>query len=279
MQISVIIPTYNRYHFFLQRALKSVYAQTFPPYEVIVVDDGSTDNTQEIQNDFPNIRYIYQQNSGVSSARNLGLQHARGEWIAFLDSDDVWIETKLQRQKEFHQAHPHILMSYTDEVWIRNNQEVTIPKKFCKIGKDAFLENLEYCNIAPSSVIMHRKIFEDVGVFDSALEVCEDYDLWLRVALKYTIALVDAKLIQKYAGHPQQLSFKHWGMDRFRVQSLEKLLPFSGEKKGVVIQTLLKKYKLLQKGAKKYDKIPDIHHYEQKIKKIKDDFESDFARK
>ena len=97
MKISVIIPTYNRYEF-LKRALNSVYAQTFLPSEVIVVDDGSTDNTSHIQLDFPKIKYIYQKNSGVSSARNTGIKNATSDWIAFLDSDDTWLESKLELQ-------------------------------------------------------------------------------------------------------------------------------------------------------------------------------------
>jgi glycosyltransferase involved in cell wall biosynthesis len=278
MEISVIIPTYNRYEL-LKRALTSVYAQTFLPAEVIVVDDGSTDNTKAIQKDFPQICYIYKKNGGVSSARNVGVQHATSPWIAFLDSDDEWLPEKLSAQKEFHQANTQCLVSYTDEIWIRNNQQVKIPQKFCKIGHDAFVENVKYCNIAPSSVMIHTKVFEDVGVFDESLEVCEDYDLWLRVTLKYPIALLDKKLIKKYAGHQEQLSFKHWGMDRFRVQTLHKILPYAHHKRELVIQTLLKKYEVLKKGAIKYDKIADIDLYEQKIQQLKDNLESDSSRK
>ncbi|MBT5935148.1 glycosyltransferase family A protein [Sulfurimonas sp.] len=261
MIITVIIPSYNRYEL-LKRALDSVYTQTFLPKEVIVIDDGSTDNTYQIKNDFPSVKYIYQKNSGVSSARNTGIKNASFEWISFLDSDDEWIEDKLEKQVNFHQQSKDVLMSYTDEIWIRDGVLVKIPKKFRKIGSDVFLENLSFCNIAPSSVLIHKTILDDVGLFDEELEVCEDYDLWLRIAQSYKIGLVHEKLIKKHAGHEEQLSFKHWGIDRFRVQALEKLLlATSTTNKELIKVELIKKYTLLKKGAVKYDKIADINLY------------------
>ena len=247
MNITVIIPSHNRYEL-LKRALYSVYTQTFLPKEVIVIDDGSTDNTHQIKKDFPQIKYIYQKNSGVSSARNTGIKNASFEWMAFLDSDDEWLEDKLEKQVNFHQINKDILMSYTDEIWIRDGVLVKIPKKFRKIGSDVFLENLSFCNIAPSSALIHKSILDDVGLFDEELEVCEDYDLWLRIALKYKIALINQKLINKYAGHAEQLSFKYWGMDRFRVKTLEKLLldaPKSN--KELIKEELIKKIHLIKK--------------------------------
>ena len=266
MNIAVIIPTYNRYEL-LKRAVESVLAQTYPPYEIIVIDDGSTDQTQEIQQDFPNIKYLYQENRGVSSARNLGIINAECEWIAFLDSDDVWHEDKLQEQVKFHEENPEILMSYTDELWIRDGVSVKIPKKFSKHGGNIFEKCLSHCIIAPSSTIIHKELLKRVGSFDEDLEVCEDYDLWLRVAQNYHIGLVDKKLITKYAGHEDQLSFKHWGMDRWRVQSLEKLYlqEQSSEKNRAIKKELIKKYTLLLKGAVKYAKIADIKIYESKL--------------
>lgn len=267
MQISVVIPTYNRYEF-LQRALESVFSQTYKASEIIVIDDGSTDNTSEIQKDFPQIKYIYQTNSGVSSARNLGILNAVNEWVAFLDSDDTWHENKLQAQVAFHKENSVILMSYTDEQWIRDGKEVNIPKKFKKYGGEIFEKSLEFCNIAPSSVLIHKKLFVEVGYFDESLEVCEDYDLWLRIALKNKIGLIDKKLITKYAGHGDQLSFKYWGMDRFRVLALEKLLTLCDNSKQyeLIKQVAQKKYNLLLKGAKKYDKLSEIKKYEKKVK-------------
>jgi glycosyltransferase involved in cell wall biosynthesis len=257
--------------------LRSVYAQTILPDEVIVVDDGSSDATKDILHDFPEIIYIYQKNQGVSSARNRGIEKASYEWIAFLDSDDVWHKEKLEKQKKFHLQNLTCKVSYTDEIWIRNAQEVKIPKKFHKIGKNTFLENSEYCNIAPSSVMIHKSIFDEIGLFDVSFEVCEDYDLWLRIASKHHIELLNEKLLYKYAGEDEQLSFRHWGMDRWRVKALEK---YSGDTYIQEVRNiLLKKYTLLLKGALKYDKIAFINKYEQKIHNLKDTFETDNSRK
>ena len=268
MDISVVIPTYNRYEF-LKRALKSVYAQSYQAKEIIVIDDGSLDNTSQIQKDFPDIKYFYQNNNGVSSARNLGIKKSSYEWIAFLDSDDEWHEDKLRLQKEFHLTNKNILISYTDERWIRDSKEIKVPKKYQKVGGYVFNECLSHCIIAPSASIIHKDILSKIGFFDEALEVCEDYDLWLRVAIDYEIGLIDEKLITKYAGHEDQLSFKHWGMDRFRVLALEKLLDHNISDSSLIIETLLKKYKLLLKGAIKHNRFLEIQKYEDKLRIFK----------
>ena len=222
MKISVIIPTYNRYEL-LKRAIQSILNQTYSVDEIMVIDDGSTDNTKDIQKDFPEIIYIYQENQGVSCARNIGIQRAKNEWIAFLDSDDEWHPEKLQKQVAFHQNNPDILMSYTAEKWVRDGKVVKIPKKYKKIGKDAFIENLSYCNIAPSSVIIHNSLIKKIGFFDESLEVCEDYDLWLRISSENEVGLLNEQLITKYAGHDKQLGFRK-NMDLIRIKVLERLL-------------------------------------------------------
>jgi len=245
LEISVVIPTYNRYDL-IKRAIKSVLAQILRPKEIIVVDDGSNDNTQQLQNDFPDIIYIYQENRGVAAARNTGIQKASSEWIAFLDSDDEFHPHKLQKQRAFHQENPDIFMSYTAERWIRNGKVVKIPKKYRKIGHNPFLENLSYCNIAPSSVLLHRKILNDVGVFDEALRVCEDYDMWLRITQKYSVGLINEPLINKYAGHDEQLGFRK-NMDAVRIKVLEKLLQSATQESAMLLQKELMAKKTFQK--------------------------------
>ena len=263
MDISVVIPTYNRYNF-LKRAIKSVLNQTFKAKEIIVVDDGSNDNTYKIKDEFKDIKYIcYNENKGVSFARNIGILNAKYDYVAFLDSDDEWHKDKLKEQVDFFKKNKDYLICYTDEKWIRGDVVVNVPKKYQKYGGDIFKECLEYCIIAPSSVMMHKKLFNSVGLFDESLEVCEDYDLWLRVANSYKIGLVDKKLIIKYAQADNQLSMKYWGMDRFRVKSLEKLYNIS-DKKELIANMLVKKYNLLLKGAKKHNR--DFSKYELKIK-------------
>jgi len=265
MDISVVIPSYNRYKL-LKRALESVYAQSFQAREIIVIDDGSTDATSQIKKDFPNIKYFYQSNTGVSSARNLGIKKAKFNWIAFLDSDDEWHKDKLKVQKEFHKNNEDILMSYTDEKWIRDDKEVKIPKKYKKVGGSIFNECLSHCFIAPSATVINRDLLRDIGLFDEDLEVCEDYDLWLRVALDNKIGLVDKKLITKYGGSEDQLSMKFWGMDRFRVLALEKLLSRNPIESDMLMQTLLQKYRILLQGAKKHNRTLDIQKYEDKLR-------------
>ncbi|NPA66187.1 MAG: glycosyltransferase family 2 protein [Epsilonproteobacteria bacterium] len=248
--ISVIIPTYNRYTM-LKRAIKSVYAQSFQPFEVIVVDDGSTDDTKKIQKEFPDIIYIYQTNKGVSSARNKGIKEAQGEWIAFLDDDDEWEKEKLSFQMEFHRCNPEVLVSYTDEKWIKNSNEILIPKKYHKPKQNGFCDHVSYCNIAPSSVICHKTVFEKVGFFDEDLSVCEDYDLWLRILREFSFGYVDKKLIKKYAGHKDQLGFSE-ALDRYRVKALQKHIDCKYNVE--VAKELLKKYDILIRGAKKQGK-------------------------
>ena len=273
MDISVVIPTYNREEV-LQRALASVYAQTYKPKEVIIIDDGSTDKTSQILKLFPDAKYYFQKNAGVSSARNSGIKKASYEWIAFLDSDDEWHRDKLQEHLELHLNKPKLLMSYTDEKWIRDAKEVKVAKKYAKVDKDIFSSSLSHCIIAPSSALMHKSIFDSVGLFDETLEVCEDYDIWLRVLLKHQIGLVNKKLITKYGGADDQLSTKFWGMDRFRVLALESLLKGLNqeeiscdmyEKKEMIKSELLKKYKLLLKGAIKHSRVEDAKRYEKNI--------------
>ena len=271
MEISVVIPTYNRYKVLI-RALESIYAQTLKPKEVIVIDDGSTDETSQIQKLFPHVKYYYQKNAGVSSARNLGINKSTCQWVAFLDSDDEWHESKLQEQAEFHKNNPKILMSYTDEKWIRDGNEVKLPKKYEKHGGYIFEKSLSHCIIAPSATMIHKDLLEEVGLFDESLEVCEDYDLWLRVTCRYEVGVCNKKLITKYGGDSDQLSTKYWGMDRFRVQALEKVLELNLQKEKIdlVRNTLVKKYSLLLSGAKKYDKKVEINEYKNKIDKYND---------
>ncbi len=264
MKISVIITTFNRPKL-LQRALSSVLKQTLKPFEVIVVDDGSKDRLKTLEG----IKYIYKQNGGISSARNLGIKKAKGNWVAFLDDDDEWDETKLEKQVTFHKTHPNILCSYTDEKWIKNGIEVKVAKRYQKPSKTTFSSALSHCFIAPSSVMLNKKIFEKLGFFDEGLEVCEDYDMWLRVLDVHKMGLVDEKLSIKHAHEGEQLGFKHYGMDRFRVRSLLKILPsLKKAHQQEAIKALQEKLNLLIKGAKKHEKTKDVKKYEY-IRKIK----------
>jgi len=243
--ISVVIPTYNRYRL-TKRAILSVLNQTCKNYEIIVVDDGSSDETAKLKDEF-DIRYIYQENRGVSSARNQGIKAAKGEWIAFLDSDDEWMSDKLQKQIEFFKKNPSIKFCHTGETWIREGKEVKYPKRLKKPSGWCFYDNLQTCKIAPSSVILHKNILNDVGLFDESKNVCEDYDMWLRVSKKYEIGLINKKLISKYAGY-DQLSKTITFIDLHHIYSL---LKFKEDK--IVRDVIYKKLNILKKGAIKHN--------------------------
>lgn len=221
--VSVIIPTYNRSTSLLH-AVRSVITQSHPPDEIIVVDDGSTDDTADLlHSHFPTVHYHYQKNRGVSAARNAGISAARNTWLAFLDSDDVWHPTKLERQLAAV-ANSADKVCHTNELWIRNGHNLKQQKKHKKFGGDIFRHCLPLCCISPSSVIIHRDVFEAIGTFDEQLPACEDYDLWLRICARYSVHYIDEPLLTKYGGHDDQLSRRYWGMDRFRIRSLAAII-------------------------------------------------------
>ncbi len=254
-RLSVVVPTFNRAHC-LGETLESIVSQSYRDFELIVVDDGSTDATGEVVQRFAKARYLrLSENAGVSHARNRGIALACGEFICFLDSDDLWLKDKLERQIEWMDAHPECTVCYTDEIWIRNGVRVNPMKKHGKYSGDIFRHCLPLCIVSPSSVLMRASLFEEVGRFDESLPACEDYDLWLRIALRHPFHFIDARLIVKRGGHADQLSAKHWGMDRFRVRALEKLLQrgdvLSPERRGWVLDTLKQKCGVLIQGALK----------------------------
>jgi len=265
MKISVVIPTYNR-QAFIKKAILCVLNQTVNIDEIIVIDDGSTDDTKKIIQDL-DIKYIYQENKGVSSARNAGIKAAKNEWIAFLDSDDIWNETKIEEQIAFHDKNPHILLSHTDELWIRNDKVINQKKHQQKPSGFCFLDNLPACKIGPSTVMMHKDLFDVVGLFDEDLTVCEDYDLWLRISKEHEIGYIPKKLMTKYAGHENQLSFTTFAIDTYRITALEKQLntKLNTEQKKEVIKELVNKCTLLLKGAKKHNNTDIIQTYEEKL--------------
>ncbi len=259
MKISVVIPLYNREKF-ISRAIESILNQTHSIDEIIVVDDGSSDNSLEVLKEFENkIKIITQENRGVSSARNRGIKESSFDWITFLDSDDEWNENKIKDQVEFHINNPEILFSHTQELWIRNGKKVNQKSHHKKFGGFCFEENLDFCHIAPSSVMMNKSIFDKVGFFDESLVVCEDYDLWLRILREYPIGLIDKELVIKYAGHDNQLSFCYSAMDRFRISSLLK-----HDDLDIVQEEIIKKCTILINGAKKRNNI-DIENRYKKI--------------
>ncbi|MDP2045612.1 MAG: glycosyltransferase, partial [Deltaproteobacteria bacterium] len=221
--VSVIIPTYNRAGL-VRLAVASVKAQTFRDFEIVVVDDGGTDGTHEALAADRELRVRrHSHRQGVAAARNLGVAAARGEWLAFLDSDDLWLPDKLARQMSFLEGRPELLICQTDETWVRRGVRVNKPAAHRKVAGQIFLPSLGRCMISPSAVMLHRRLLEAHGGFDETLPAAEDYDLWLRLTWRYEVGLVDEPLVIKRGGHPDQLS-RQWGLDRFRIRALAKLL-------------------------------------------------------
>jgi glycosyltransferase involved in cell wall biosynthesis len=224
--ISVIIPTFNRVEF-VQEAVRSVLRQRNVPgeFEILVVDDGSTENVREAICRFPaKIKYIRQERRGVSAARNRGIEESSAQWIAFLDSDDLWLPGKLSAQLSYFSDNPEMLLCQTDEIWIRNGKRINPRRYHKKPEGHCFPLLLERCLVSPSAVMVNRKIFDMVGLFDESLPACEDYDLWLRIGHRFPFGLIGSPLVVKRGGHPDQLSSSIPALDKYRIHAILKLL-------------------------------------------------------
>jgi len=268
-KISIVIPTFNRIGS-LPRALDSALNQTYQPSEIIVVDNGSSDGTTKLLRErYPSIRLLIEKKLGVSAARNKGIRHSKFQWIALLDSDDAWDKTKLEKQKNaLASSQDQFRLVHTDEIWIRNGNKFNQMKKHQKFGGDIFNNCLSLCCISPSSVLINKNIFKEVGYFDESLPVCEDYDLWLKICSKEKILFINQKLTLKYGGHKDQLSKTYWGMDRFRIKSLENLIlnyKLKPDQKINAIKTIVKKLKIIVNGAYKRNNSSIINKYEEKL--------------
>lgn len=269
LPVSVIIPTHNR-AYCLARAVDSVLAQSQPPLEIIVIDDGSTDETAALIARYgASVRYHRQSQRGVAAARNVGIGLARGEWIALLDSDDAWLPHKLARQWALRQSHPEFLLIHGEEIWIRRGRRVNPHKKHAKGGGWIYQRCLALCVISPSAALLHRDLLQAVGGFDESLPVCEDYDLWLRICQRYPVGYIETPIIIKYGGHDDQLSTRYWGMDRFRIQALEKRLvcpDLSSEDRRATLQTLQAKLAIFVNGASKRQR--EASAYRQRLAQV-----------
>ena len=268
MNISVVIPSYNRKDF-LKRSIDSAINQTKKPLEIIVVDDGSTDGTEAmIKSDYDFVKFIKQKNKGVSAARNIGIKVSIGEWICFLDSDDEWKKDKLEKQINAMKSNPGYKFFHSNEIWIKNGLRINQKKKHKKYGGDIFDKCLDMCRISPSSVMIGKTVFDEVGNFNEDLVVCEDYELWLRICDKYRVFFIDEPLIIKYGGHQGQLSYSIESIENHRIKALEYLIleNLNRKNKRHAIQMLLSKLNIYLKGLVKRKKIDEIAVYEEKIK-------------
>ena len=268
-KISVVIPTLNRINT-LQRALDSVINQTYKPAEIIVVDNGSSDGTLKfLREQYPKIIILTENKIGVSSARNKGIKNSINQWIALLDSDDAWHPRKLEIQTSMlDSALKEYNLIHTDEVWFRNNKHINQMKKHKKQGGYIFERCLSLCCISPSSVLFKKNILDKVGLFDESLPVCEDYDMWLKICSSEEVLFAQDKLTYKYGGHKDQLSKSYWGMDRFRIKSIENIIKnfdLTYKQKKQAKKELIKKLKIIINGAFKRNNLSIVNEFSTKL--------------
>lgn len=258
--ISIILPTYNRADF-IRSSLDSVFAQTYTHWELVIIDDGSTDDTVTVLREYddPRIKYIYQENQGVSAARNTGVAQCSGEIIALLDSDDEWLPEKLEKQLRY-MADNGFEICQTDEIWVRNGKRVNQPAKYAKPEGWFFEASLNMCLISPSCTMFTRRAWERIGPFDIHMPSCEDYDMWLRACLVYPVGLVSEKLTIKHGGREDQLSNCVPCADLHRIRALIKILQcgkLDGEQVRSAMNELEAKVAIYRQGCEKRGKIED----------------------
>ncbi len=228
---SVIIPVYNRKEL-IRNALESVLAQTCPPHEIIVADDGSDDGTPELVGEFLSEKagpvpwkVLKVPRCGMAGAvRNRAVAVSEGNWVAFLDSDDLWMPEKLALQRDYLEAHPDIRLVHTREIWLRGDRIVSQKKQRHNREGDVFEDALVKCMIGPSTVVLKRELWEEYGSFREDLEIAEDYELWLRITAGETVGYLDKPLITKRAGEWEQLSLRYGQIEKFRLQGLGDLV-------------------------------------------------------
>jgi len=268
-KVTVIIPTYNRAQTLI-RAIESVQSQSFKDWQLIVVDDGSTDDTQKLLKNVlePRLRVIQSDNFGVSHARNLAIKESQSPWLAFLDSDDEWLPQKLRLQMDLADLDKEIQIIHGEEIWIRNEVRVNPMNKHQKKGGDIFFDSIRLCCISPSTVILKKSLLLEVGLFREDFPVCEDYDLWLKMTSRYPVGFVSQPIIKKYGGHEDQLSRKFVAMDYWRLKALYDLLknyPLSADQQREVNRSIIERSRILLSGYRKHQ---NLENYDEVFEKF-----------
>lgn len=263
--VSVVIPTYNRARL-VQEAVASVLAQSYRPLELIVVDDGSTDTTGAALAGRPEVRVLSQPHTGMpGQVRNAGVRLARGEYLAFLDSDDLWQPPKLERQVAAATAAGDVIW-HTRERWVRSGRVVSQRSQRHRRSGDLFAESLRKCVIGPSTVLLHRAAFARAGGFREDLEIAEDYELWLRLTARYPAGYLDQELVIKRAGHTDQLSERYGQIEIFRLRALHDLVAMghfgAGSRHRAACEELARKARIYAAGCRKRGRLGEARRYE-----------------
>ena len=259
--VSVIIPTYNRRDL-VGEAIKSVRMQTYPNYEIIVVDDGSDDGSDGLSGE-KDLVYLRLAHSGMAGrVRNAGVDAARGKLVAFLDSDDLWRPQKLELQVP---SCGRFRITHTRELWLRNGVEVSQKGQRHRREGMIFEDSLRKCIIGPSTVMMERSLFTETGGFREDIEIGEDYEYWLRITPANKVGYVDEPLTVKRAGHGDQLTEKYGHIEIFRIEALLNLLQgggIPGRLQPSAATELARKCRIYAAGARKRGKIDEAERYE-----------------
>lgn len=273
---SVIIPTYNRKDF-LAIALRSVLEQNFEDFQVIVVDDGSTDETCEFVRSVkdPRLVYFWHEHLGVSAMRNIGVRASQGEFICFLDSDDRYRANKLEVTRDYILNNPEYKIFHSQEIWYRRGELLPQKKHHQKPHGMVFEQAVKLCCISISTTAIHHQVFRDAGLFDETLPACEDYDFWLRATAKRPVFLIPDYLTIKEGGHPDQQSAKFPAMDTFRIAALKNILEqggLSGPQRKAALVELRNKCSIYIQGALKRGNTAQAEIYQTLLAKFpKDD--------
>jgi len=257
VSVSVIIPVYNRAEA-VGEAVKSVLDQTYRDWELIIADDGSSDGTLESLFNLKRDKRIniisLEHNGHPGFVRNRAAEFARGKWIAFLDSDDLWRREKLEKQMAYLRENQNCLFLHSGEEWVRSGNVVSQLHRKHKREGSLFEVSLGKCEIGPSTVIIDRELFNSLGGFREDLEICEDYEFWLRVTCRHFVGYIDEELVVKRAGAGDQLSFKYGFIENFKIEALKSLVDndfFPPDKKVVARSELAKKCRIYGKGCRK----------------------------
>ncbi len=294
-EITVIIPVYNRPEM-LRQAVESVFEQSFADFELIIVDDGSTDTTGAVAAGLAaapaargRCRVITTKHRGYpGAARNRGAEEALGRYLAFLDSDDIWTPEKLEMQSSFMHENRSVI-SHTRELWLRGEKTVSQKGQKHKREGHIFENALKKCIIGPSTVMMERDFYLQTGGFNENLEIAEDYEYWLRITCGYPVGYVNEMLTHKRAGSWPQLSEKYGKIEWYRLCALAGLLGidvpggntsheympgyewmgFSGENLAAATDEFIFKCKVWSDGCRKRGKIHEAEQFDDIIRTCK----------
>ncbi|MBN1799748.1 MAG: glycosyltransferase family 2 protein [Spirochaetales bacterium] len=269
--VSIIIPTYNRLSQ-LQEAVASVRAQSYRAYEIIVVDDGSADGTAHwLKNQ--DLRFVTLTHTGFPGlVRNRGAEIAHGTYLCFLDSDDVWLPKKLAVQAAYFKMNPEAVICHTREIWLRSGKIISQSTQKHKREGYIFPDALKKCVIGPSTVMIERSVFFKSGAFLENLEIAEDYELWLRVTAAYEVGYIDEPLVEKRAGHAEQLSEKYGHIELFRIWGLLLNISrgsFTAEQLQLACKELEYKCRIYAFGCEKRKKLDEAFFYRELAKQAR----------